>query len=71
MIFTIYIKTSTISIANTINNNIYKCRMLNVYSQNGKLVANVGEGIMIIDNEKIEYGRAIYMRQKVDHHGTT
>jgi len=71
MIFTIYIKTSSISIGSTLNNQIYHCRIVNVCSQNGKQVVNVGEGIMIIDDEKIEYGRAVYVRQKVDHHGTT
>ena len=71
MIFTIYIKSSTISIANTLSNHIYKCRIVNEYSQNGKLVVNVGEGIMIIDKEKIEFGRAVYVRQNVDSNGTT
>jgi hypothetical protein len=71
MIFTIYIRKTNISIASTLNNQTYQCRIVNVYSQNGKLVANIGEGIMIIDDEKIEYGRAVYVRQKVDHHGTT
>ena len=71
MIFTIYIKTSSISIGSTLNNQIYHCRIVNVCSQNGKQVVKVGEGIMIIDNEKIEYGRAVYVRQKVDHPGTT
>ncbi|MGO9315507.1 MAG: hypothetical protein ACLQBD_04460 [Syntrophobacteraceae bacterium] len=71
MIFTIYIKTNNISIGSTLNNKIYQFRIVNVYSQNGKLVVNVGEGIMIIDNEQIEYGRAVYVRQKIDNHGTT
>jgi len=71
MIFTIYIKKTNISMASTLNNKTYQCRIVNVYSQNGKLVANIGEGIMIMDDEKIEYGRAVYVRQKVDHHGTT
>jgi hypothetical protein len=71
MIFTIYIKSTNISIGSTLNNKIYKFRIVNECSQNGKLVVNVGEGIMIIDNEKIEYGRAVYVRQNVDRIGTT
>ncbi len=71
MIFTIYIRANSIIIASTLNNQIYQCRILNVYSQNGKLVANVGEGTMIIDNEKIKYGRAVYVRQKEDYYGMT
>lgn len=71
MIFTIYIKTNSIIIASTLNNQFYQFRILNVYSQNGKLVANVGEGTMIIDDEKIKYGRAVYVRQKEDYYGMT
>lgn len=71
MIFTIYIKTNSIIIASTLNNQFYQFRILNVYSQNGKLVANVGEGTMIIDDEKIKYGRAVYVRQKEDYYDMT
>ncbi|SPF45750.1 exported hypothetical protein [Syntrophobacter sp. SbD1] len=66
IIYTMYIRTNSIIIASTLSNQIYQCRMVNVYSQNDKVVVNVGSGIMIMDDEKIEYGRAVYVRQKED-----
>ena len=71
MIFTMYIGTKSIIIANTITNQIHQCQMVNLYSQNGKVVANVGCDTMIMDDEKVEYGRAVYVRQKEDYYGLT
>jgi hypothetical protein len=71
IIFTIYISTNSILIASTLNNQIYQCPMVNVYSKNNKVIANVGCGTMIIDDDKIEYGRAVYVRQKEDYYRMT
>jgi hypothetical protein len=71
MIFTIYIKTNSIITVNTLNYEIHQCRLVNVYSQNGKVIANVGEGTMVIDNDTIKYGKAVYVRQQNNNYGVT
>ncbi len=70
-VVTIYIRANSIIIASTLSNQIYQCRMVNVYSQNDKVVVNVGSGTMIMDDDKIEYGRAVYVRQKEESYGMT
>jgi hypothetical protein len=64
IVYTMHVTTNKIAIVNTSGNVNSECLLVNKYRDNDKVIVNIGSGTLVMDDEKVIYGSAVYVRQR-------